>query len=187
MVRQKREIPENAKYSHWTVVEATTGTLGKTICRCKCGDIRPVLTRNLISGKSRQCMRCAGKARPKPVRTPPGYANKRNVFYVYQKKAADRGFAFELSQDELLELTQQDCTYCGAPPGNRMYLKHCNGPAFVYNGIDRQDSTQGYVAGNVVPCCRQCNVAKSNHPLPVFIEWAKRVAAHMVDWTPQET
>lgn len=47
---------------------------------------------------------------------------------------------------------------------------------FLYNGIDRVDSKKGYVAGNVVTCCRNCNQAKSDKSIDEFEEWAIRLA-----------
>lgn len=49
---------------------------------------------------------------------------------------------------------------------------------FVRNGIDRVDSAQGYVLTNVVPCCKQCNRAKSDLSREEFLTWVERVHAH---------
>lgn len=48
-----------------------------------------------------------------------------------------------------------------------------NGDAEQYNGLDRVDSNLGYVAGNVVPCCRWCNQAKSSRPVGEFLTWLR--------------
>ena len=49
---------------------------------------------------------------------------------------------------------------------------------FIYNGIDRLDPTRGYIAKNVVPCCKTCNVAKLRMSREEFLNWVWRVAAH---------
>jgi hypothetical protein len=49
---------------------------------------------------------------------------------------------------------------------------------FRYNGIDRVDSSMGYVAGNVVPCCSTCNRMKLDHSYDDFIAHIKKIVAH---------
>jgi hypothetical protein len=60
-----------------------------------------------------------------------------------------------LEVDEILtdyptfeQFVQQCCYYCGS--------LHQKG----FSGIDRKDSTQGYVKSNCVPCCEKCNFMK---------------------------
>lgn len=42
-----------------------------------------------------------------------------------------------------------------------------------HNGIDRIDSNDGYVQGNVVPCCKYCNMAKMDRTQDEFLKWAE--------------
>lgn len=51
---------------------------------------------------------------------------------------------------------------------------------FVYNGLDRLDTSQGYAPGNVVPCCGDCNWAKRARTRPEFLAWVVRVYWHSV-------
>ena len=75
--------------------------------------------------------------------------------YDYKRKAKTRNLVFELSDDEFLELVMQPCHYCG------------------YNdsviGVDRKDSTKGYIKSNVLPCCEQCNLMKHESEYKDFI------------------
>ena len=43
------------------------------------------------------------------------------------------------------------------------------------NGIDRVDSSKGYVEDNVVSCCKYCNTAKNTMSRDEFFKWIKRV------------
>jgi hypothetical protein len=49
---------------------------------------------------------------------------------------------------------------------------------FVYNGLDRVDNTLGYLPGNVVACCTQCNGAKLNYTQEEFLFWANQLYSH---------
>jgi hypothetical protein len=101
-----------------------------------------------------------------------------NLHYnSYRYAAKLRGLSFNLSAAEFLELTKQDCFYCGEPPKtNRAYydrqrrkaLKRENkfddtyysGGLIKVNGVDRMDSMLGYFLDNCVPCCSLCNITK---------------------------
>jgi hypothetical protein len=49
---------------------------------------------------------------------------------------------------------------------------------FRWNGIDRIDSSKGYVPGNVVPCCTVCNIMKLDHSHAGFIAHIEHILAH---------
>jgi hypothetical protein len=82
---------------------------------------------------------------------------------------------FALTDAECDRLFEGHCVYCGAEPSNTKRKHNLNGD-FVYQGIDRVDNNVGYMAGNCVPCCEQCNWAKRDMPVDAFLKWAKRVA-----------
>ncbi len=74
----------------------------------------------------------------------------------------------DLSFEEFYQLSKQNCHYCLMGFSNQY-------GNFVYNGLDRQDSSIGYLKGNVVPCCKWCNSAKKNLTLNQFEEWVTRL------------
>jgi hypothetical protein len=84
-------------------------------------------------------------------------------------------------------LSQLPCHYCGRNPFRIYNIGNCregsyyttdeqkeNGN-FVYNGIDRIDSTKSHTSDNLVPCCWVCNRAKANKPVEEFLEWIELV------------
>lgn len=81
----------------------------------------------------------------------------------YANKAATRGFEFKLTHDDLHDLLDKDCAYCGGKGG----------------GIDRIDSSKGYVLGNVNPCCWECNQMKNDLPLKDWLAKMKKVIQHI--------
>lgn len=99
---------------------------------------------------------------------------QRAVFKNNKFQSFNRNYAWELEFQEWLELTQQDCFYCGGKPQNKASRPQYKEP-FYYNGVDRVDNTKGYTPDNCVPCCKQCNGAKSDYTLEEFTTWVRNI------------
>lgn len=84
---------------------------------------------------------------------------------IYQRSAKAKGLEFALSDAEFERLTNANCMYCDQPTTQTHR-----------NGIDRVDSTRGYVADNCATCCGQCNIAKKKLARDEFVEHACTVA-----------
>jgi hypothetical protein len=81
-----------------------------------------------------------------------GYTASFNSLYDhYRRQAAKRGLMFDISKKDFWLLTSQPCFVCAAPPSQGK-SNRCRNP-YLYNGIDRVDSREGYRLGNVVACC----------------------------------
>lgn len=65
--------------------------------------------------------------------------------------AKRRGLSWGISKEEYAKLIALPCAYCDGPLSE-------TGVA-----LDRKDSALGYESFNVVQCCTECNVAKSDH------------------------
>jgi hypothetical protein len=89
--------------------------------------------------------------------------------------AKKAGYDWALSQMDVYELFIAPCTYCGVESGWPPKR----------NGIDRIDSSKGYVAGNVVTSCRTCNMAKGTGTFEELLVWAKRFALKNGLFEPQ--
>lgn len=95
--------------------------------------------------------------RRKWMKTPQGkaYTARRNKtlsrrFLLLKYRCLKRGDQFQITKDDYALMLANPCTYCGGPLDG------------TGAGLDRVDSSQGYVPGNVVPACIYCNQAKSN-------------------------
>lgn len=84
----------------------------------------------------------------------------------YKASAKARGLTLELSEEHMCSLFHQSCFYCGQS-------------TVALNGIDRVDSSIGYVVNNVVPCCTECNYGKSDRSQSEFENWIRRVYIHI--------
>lgn len=107
-------------------------------------------------------------------KTPPGHSGFKRVVRQYKIGAGQRGLPFELSDDEIKALTSANCRYCGAAPSKSAYREKQRTQAaferskYIYNGIDRVDTTRGYFTDNCVTCCLTCNKAKGQLSLREF-------------------
>ena len=170
------------RFGKWIVLGKGTWNKkeNKWICRCDCGRELEVFGHSLRRGESEGCRECFCDS----IRLEKGMSSKKRVYSKYRRVAKAKGRKFELSFDEFLKITSYDCFYCGAKPSNLCMGSRAYG-GFTYQGIDRVNNDKGYVAGNVVPCCRLCNMAKKNMSCKEFIEWIKRVSAYKI-WTKAE-
>lgn len=149
-------------------------------CMCTCGAEKAVKCSHVTGGRTRSCgclsleRRRAQKGRVSPLIKPDSYSAKYRVYKSYEKHALERKHVFELSLEQFVTLAGQDCTYCGASPGNQTWARQSR-VRFIYNGVDIVDNTVGYILTNCVPCCKLCNTAKSNLTKEQFLTWAARL------------
>lgn len=68
-----------------------------------------------------------------------------------KKTAIQRGLEWDLSEAEWAAIRKLDCHYCSFP------IETATG------GLDRINSSKGYTADNVLPACKECNVARNDH------------------------
>lgn len=87
--------------------------------------------------------------------------------------AKQRGKDWTLTLDEFSRLIGDTCFYCGSLGTER---KSWDGKSTeILCGIDRVDSSFGYTAENIVPCCGVCNRAKHTMSQQEFLLWIKRL------------
>lgn len=103
---------------------------------------------------------------------------KRRRLLTYKNGARTRNLQWELADDEAWELMQSNCYWCGDPPLVTTFWKRDrrNRTAiWPVNGIDRLESEIGYVTGNCVASCFECNRAKSDLSRRQFLEHVQTI------------
>lgn len=79
--------------------------------------------------------------------------------------ANTRGIHRDLTEDDLRQLFEEVCFFCGAaPPEDKSW------------GIDRLQNKIGYTYDNCVPCCQVCNFAKGTSDLHDFLDRVKLIS-----------
>ncbi len=163
------------------------------LCRCECGNEKWVRLMYLTRGitKSCGCLIAAGAGWRSTLRdgdiddislaVDKGRARlESHVYLVYKSAACKRGYEWALTRQEVTDLSQQVCHYCGAEPSNIRTMHDVEG-VLLYNGLDRVDNMLGYTRDNVVPCCGVCNRAKLNMSYSEFMAWITRVYKHLLE------
>ena len=76
---------------------------------------------------------------------------------VYKKRALLEGIDFNVDMDVFEKYVKSNCYYCGKRSNIRLL------------GIDRIDNNNGYNEGNMVSCCKQCNMMKNSLNVETFV------------------
>ena len=95
-------------------------------------------------------------------------------------RAKTKGLEIELSDEEIVNLMNSPCNYCGISGSNNTRRKSVKHSEYVWkhNGIDRLDSSGGYTKKNSVSCCKTCNYMKRHHPIDEFLSHIERIHKH---------
>lgn len=82
---------------------------------------------------------------------------------VCKSTARSKDLDFELPFELYHTIVTSPCYYCGIIQEKG------------FNGIDRPDSTKGYVPNNVLPCCQMCNFMKGSDSPNTFIHHVEHI------------
>jgi len=137
--------------------------------KCSCGTIFKVQWDAVKNLKSKSCGHIH-----KFYYTDPYDCDVRGLYVRYRARAKKDNREFTITQDEFRSLIVSPCSYCGIKPSQIHRKTNCQA-SIPHNGVDRIDSSKGYVQGNVAPSCKFCNRAKSNSSLEEFNNYIIRL------------
>jgi len=160
-------------------------------CKCDCGNETIISANELKNG--RISCGCAleefrknilGKQARERMSLPFGESSFNALYAGYKDRSKKKKREFTLTREEFREITSRDCFFCGIKPLQIFSKgkKHRNGH-YLHNGIDRINSSKGYINGNVLPCCEICNKAKRDLSLDEFLNWINRIIKFRYDNT----
>ena len=189
-------LKKNLKIDQLTLIEPTLSTIewnkdrtkvtyrSNWVVKCTCGN-RFIKTgqwlRRSLKGKVKgSCKSCALSQRPQTVNkiSPEERAYRLTII----QRAKKKDIKVELTFEEFKEIASGKCTYCGVGPVERSWEgknKHTPIATFSLNGIDRVDSSIGYIKSNCTACCKACNISKSTMSVPEFKEHIRSIYEHL--------
>lgn len=90
----------------------------------------------------------------------------------YKNTARFKKLDFWLTGTTFVRLISGSCDYCGTVPSRKLdYLD----VTIKYNGIDRIDTSKGYLEDNCCSCCWQCNNAKGTSSAKAFLDHVRLI------------
>lgn len=102
----------------------------------------------------------------------------RQLYSRQRDNARARNKFWDLTIEEFSSFLFDNCFYCGVGPSNSYPDRAKGEPPLRYSGLDRVDNSIGYVTGNIVSCCSQCNKGKHVMTAEEFLDWVSRVQNH---------
>ena len=143
-------------------------------CNCGCNGVKHASIRNLQRGATTHCG-CSISNENRGL--PEGIGARNALISSYKSSARKKFLDFTLTVEECEQLFQGDCYFCGTPPSTIFTKRNTKG-SYIYNGIDRIDSSNGYTIDNVNSCCPDCNYLKSNRHNDDFLNKIKKIVEH---------
>ena len=123
--------------------------------------------------KAKSCYQCRGMVKRKSSES----VTWRNHYLLVAGRKIAKEKGFDLTEQQFKEISSRNCFYCNAKPtptkGHRKWSTY-----ILTNGLDRTDSSMGYLYKNVVACCKWCNMAKSDRTVEEFKKWVEQLAKH---------
>lgn len=140
----------------------------------KCGSTSLKSKNQLDRFTADGCMKCTKKGTRKP-KLSIEERNYNNYKSKIQHQCTDK--EFKLSLEEFSFITKQNCYYCDSEPvfPERFKNDFKQREIEYFNGIDRIDSSKGYILDNCVPCCSICNRMKSDFSQDFFLDHINKI------------
>jgi len=190
----KKSIEIGTTFGNLTVIEylGSINYNNTYLCKCVCGKTRKVKLTHILSKKINNCgcKKFISKQHANQKYSPEESSYRAKASnYIAQAKI--RNIECTLNYDQIVQLLKGNCFYCDDAPSNlynarlsnrvnkknkvQYAVNNSDEYSIFYNGIDRVDNNKGYIQGNVVSCCMQCNTAKLNNNLEDFKNWIKKI------------
>lgn len=179
----KFKLKEGEQYSHLTLTKKVQAFKkdGKKsgwrwMANCECGrTVGPLIPAHIVHGHVKSCGKCQRENYWADKRLTGVENPSKLVYRNYRYKAHKRGFEFNVTYEEFMSLVQAPCIYCGGTKTSYFNPVTKHDEKFLYTGIDRINSSIGYITENIQPCCKICNRAKSDMDEQMFLKWIEKV------------
>lgn len=147
---------------------------------CDCGTEKVLRGTELRRGRSKSCGCLARELLRNRLTKANGEAGTNAFLSGYKASAQRRKLVWSISDEEFVEIASHPCYYCGAKPIRKRFRPGYASDT-MFNGVDRVNNDEGYWLGNLVSCCKACNLSKRTRSVKEFCTWAARLYHHLVD------
>jgi hypothetical protein len=133
--------------------------------QCDCGKEKAVAYFNVRHGRQVSCGCLRGPAALGGRKQyQPGISNHspKTLYSIFCREARKRNLVNELSLEQWQNLRRMPCGYCGLDA----------------TGIDRIESSLGYLSSNVTAACERCNKMKGSQSASDWYAQIERVLRH---------
>ena len=160
-------------------------------CKCDCGNEKDVVGDNLSSGKSKSCGCLKSEFLSKSGNQFGEYKNREFAILKHQYNMIEKRQKYLkkrnktpnedlISFESYCDIVKKKCSYCGCEPNRKIkdrlnHNKLMSDTVVTISGVDRVDSNKGYIEGNCVSCCFECNRSKSDMSKKDFLNLIKRI------------
>ena len=137
-------------------------------CKCECGKNKVARERDILEGNTKSC----GCLNNNPTKCN-FYKTKRKstlnncdrMYRSLKSRSRARSLENRLTYEEYKAFYDLDCFYC-----NKTNDTH---------GLDRLDSSKGYIIGNIVSCCKICNTMKNVLSYEDFVSHIRAISRNI--------
>jgi hypothetical protein len=153
----------------------------------RCGKEKENFLNQILAGSGKLCQSCQVSEK-NMANEGSTLSAESEIYRRIVQSAKKRGIDFKLTRPEVIDLSLQNCHYCGAEPNNKTEVTKIlkDGTSRTYtplfrNGIDRKDNSEGYEINNVVTCCKICNRAKNSMNYDDFVTHLNNLSKFRVE------
>lgn len=144
----------------------------KYLVKCPSCQEKSIKWSNTLNKLVYGCKKCYNKSMRKVEDKSPA-VNK--AYQSLKANAKSRNITVEISKEEFYRIASKNCYWCDEPPSIKNPPKNWQRQVSL-SGIDRVDNKTGYTLNNSVACCYNCNRAKSDLPLDVWLYWLQMIS-----------
>ena len=168
------------QFGYWTVISEplSWAANSRVPVKCKCGSKSDTSVYSLANGKSKGCSKCSRRFIPKHKNSPTwrGFEDIPGVFFSNTKgDAKKRGLKYGISPQYMWDLYLNQQRKCALTGQNIEFGKTRDARTA---SLDRIDSAQGYIEGNVQWVHKDINRLKNNYSQSKFITMCEMVSEY---------